>query len=85
MHVSRYKQWEVLPASKFSGKWFKFAVGNELLEIDNAKKELNVELIKKVEFSLPIEDSKRTILCFKKLKDNLKYPRKNSEISKKRL
>ena len=31
MHVSRYKQWEVLPASKFSGKWFKFAVGNELL------------------------------------------------------
>lgn len=31
MHVSRYKQWEVLPASKFSGKWFKLAVGNELL------------------------------------------------------
>ena len=32
MHVSRYKQWEVLPASKFSGNWFKLAVGNELLE-----------------------------------------------------
>ena len=31
MHVSRYKQWEVLPASKFSGKWFKIAVGNEFL------------------------------------------------------
>ena len=31
MHVSRYKQWEVLPASKFSGKWFKIAVGNEYL------------------------------------------------------
>lgn len=31
MHVSRYKQWEVLPKSKFSGKWFKLAVGNELL------------------------------------------------------
>lgn len=31
MHVSRYKQWEVLPASKFSGEWFKLAVGNELL------------------------------------------------------
>ena len=31
MHISRYKQWEVLPASKFSGKWFKLAVGNELL------------------------------------------------------
>lgn len=32
MHVSRYKQWEVLPASKFSGKWFKLAVGNDMLE-----------------------------------------------------
>ena len=31
VHISRYKQWEVLPASKFSGKWFKIAVGNELL------------------------------------------------------
>lgn len=31
MHVSRYKQWEVLPKSKFSGEWFKIAVGNELL------------------------------------------------------
>lgn len=31
MHVSRYKQWEVLPASKFSGNWFKIAIGNELL------------------------------------------------------
>ena len=32
MHISRYKQWEVLPASKFSGKWFKLAVGNEMLQ-----------------------------------------------------
>ncbi len=31
MHVSRYKQWEVKPLSMFSGKWFKLAVGNELL------------------------------------------------------
>ena len=31
MHVARYKQWEVLPASKFSGQWFKIAVGNEFL------------------------------------------------------
>lgn len=31
MHVSRYKQWEVLPASKFSGNWFKIAIGNEFL------------------------------------------------------
>lgn len=32
MHVSRYKQWEVLPTSKFSGEWFKLAVGNDTLE-----------------------------------------------------
>ena len=32
MHVSRYKQWEVLPSTKFSGKWFKLAVGNEMLQ-----------------------------------------------------
>lgn len=31
MHVSRYKQWEVLPADRWSGKWFKLAVGNDLL------------------------------------------------------
>ena len=32
MHVSRYKQWEVWPADRFSGKWFKLAVGNDLLQ-----------------------------------------------------
>lgn len=31
-HVSRYKQWEVLPKHKWSGKWFKLAVGNETLQ-----------------------------------------------------
>lgn len=31
-HVSRYKQWEVLPKHKWSGKWFKLAVGNEILQ-----------------------------------------------------
>lgn len=31
-HVSRYKQWEVLPKHKWSGKWFKLAVGNEVLQ-----------------------------------------------------
>lgn len=31
MHVSRYKQWEVLPADRWSGKWFKLAVGNDVL------------------------------------------------------
>ena len=31
-HVSRYKQWEVLPKHKWSGKWFKLAVGNDVLQ-----------------------------------------------------
>ncbi len=31
-HISRYKQWEVLPADRWSGKWFKLAVGNEVLQ-----------------------------------------------------
>lgn len=52
MHVSRYKQWEVLPASKFSGKWFKFAVGNELLEskiLGVLDKDISEEDIKEAE------------------------------------
>ena len=57
----------------------------ELKEINNAINELNVRLIKKEEFKLPIEGSNRTILLFEKLKDNKKYPRKYSEIKKKRL
>lgn len=31
MHVSRYKQWEVLPANRFSKERFKIAVGNDYL------------------------------------------------------
>ena len=49
MHVSRYKQWEVLPASKFSGKWFKIAVGNELLTSYIMGVEVTDEQIKEAE------------------------------------
>lgn len=49
MHVSRYKQWEVLPASKFSGNWFKIAVGNELLTSYIMGENISQEEVKKVE------------------------------------
>ena len=49
MHVSRYKQWEVLPASKFSGKWFKIAVGNELLTSYIMGVNINEEEVKEAE------------------------------------
>lgn len=54
-------------------------------EINNALKQLNSKLLKKIEFSLPIEESKRTILLFRKEKDNKKYPRSYSKIKNNRL
>ena len=49
MHVSRYKQWEVLPASKFSGNWFKIAVGNEFLTSYIMGVDVPQELVKEAE------------------------------------
>lgn len=76
-----------IPLTKIGGYFIplKANMETEINEIDNAINELNVELIKKQEFKLPIEESNRTILLFKKIKDNKKYPRKYSEIKKKRL
>lgn len=76
-----------IPLTKIGGYFIplKANMETEINEIDNAINELNVELIKKQEFKLPVEESNRTILLFKKIKDNKKYPRKYSEIKKKRL
>lgn len=76
-----------IPLTKINGYFIPLKANmiEELKEIDNAINELNVRLIKKEEFKLPIEGSTRTILLFEKLKDNKKYPRKYSEIKKKRL
>ncbi len=60
-------------------------VEEELKEIDNALKKLSTKLIQKEEFLLPLENSKRTILLFKKEKENKHFPRKNNEIKKNRL
>ena len=76
-----------IPLTKIGGYFIplKANMETEINEIENAINELNVELIDKQEFKLPIEESNRTILLFKKIKDNRKYPRKYSEIKKKRL
>ena len=76
-----------IPLTKIGGYFIplKANMETEINEIDNAINELNVELIEKQEFKLPVEESNRTILLFKKIKDNRKYPRKYSEIKKKRL
>lgn len=76
-----------IPMTKI-GKYFiamKANVEDEIKEIDNALKSLNTKQIEKIEFDLPIENSKRTIIIFEKQQDNKKYPRKNSEIKKNRL
>lgn len=50
---------------------------------DNAIKQLNFRLIMEKEFLLPIENSNRTLLLFKKEKEtSKKFPRKFSEIKK---
>ena len=77
-----------LPLVK-NGKYFiplKANISREILEINNAKKELNCELVDKVEFLLPYEESVRTILKFEKTgKTNKKYPRDYAQIKKKPL
>ena len=76
-----------IPMTKVGGYFIpmKANMTEEIKEIDNSINELNVELLDKLEFLLPIENSNRTILLFKKIKDNTKYPRKFSEIKKNRL
>lgn len=59
-------------------------VEEELVNIDNYYNKLEISLIKKEEFKLPIENSLRTILSYKKLKKtNNIYPRKYNDIIKK--
>lgn len=76
-----------IPMTKI-GKYFiamKANVEEEITEINNALSKLNTSINQVLEFNLPIENSKRTIIKFQKNKDNKKYPRKNSEIKKNRL
>ncbi len=61
-------------------------VDEELKNIDNCLKKLDLTLLKKEEFELPKENSKRTLLMFQKNKStNDNYPREYSKIKKKNL
>ena len=85
-HLSTLLEYSI-PMTK-QNKYFialKANVDEEIKEIDNALKCLNTKIEEKIEFNLPVENSNRTIIIFKKLKDNGKYPRKYSEIKKNRL
>ena len=85
-HLSTLLEYSI-PMTK-QNKYFialKANVDEEIKEIDNALKCLNTKLEEKIEFNLPVENSNRTIIKFKKIKDNGKYPRKYSEIKKNRL
>lgn len=85
-HLSTLLEYSI-PMTK-QNKYFialKANVDGEIKEIDNALKCLNTKIEEKIEFNLPVENSNRTIIKFKKLKDNGKYPRKYSEIKKNRL
>ena len=67
--------------------YFIFLKGNieeELKESENAQKLLNIKLIQKEEFLLPIENSKRTIIKLQKTEEiNNKYPRNFTQIKQK--
>jgi len=61
-------------------------ISQEIINSQNAIKELSVVEENRIEFLLPIEESQRCIIKFKKISNtNKKYPRKNAEIKKKPL
>ena len=61
-------------------------LSNESIDIEKYSKIFNIKQLSKIEFYLPKENSKRTLVLFeKKAKTNLKYPRSYNEIKKKNL
>ena len=73
-----------IPLTKTNGYFIAMKGKNE--EATNALKELNSEIIETNSFLLPVEQSNRTIIKIKKIKEtNKKFPRKYSEIKKKPL
>lgn len=71
------------------GKYFiplKANIDEEILLADNAEKLLYIIKDEIIKFKLPIENSNRTIIRYKKIKStNKKYPRKFADIKKKPL
>lgn len=73
------------PALKINGHFYlmKATATDEIKEATNAIKALNFKLNNLVEFSLPIEQSTRTIIDLEKIsKTNPKYPRNFAQIKK---
>ena len=72
-----------------SKKYVILMKGDATIELENTDylyKELDIKLTEKEEFLLPIENSKRTLLKYEKLKEtNKKYPRNYGQIKKKPL
>ncbi len=61
-------------------------ITKEIEGISSYEKKLNIKEIKRISFKLPIENSLRTLILYKKEeKTDLKYPRKYNEIKKKSL
>lgn len=61
-------------------------ISQEINLLDSSLNKINGKFIKKEEFLLPFEESKRTLLLISKSKKTSdKYPRKNAEIKKKPL
>ena len=77
-----------IPLVKVNGYYIamKSDISKEIDNIDIYEKELNIKKEKEIKFYLPIENSLRTLIVYKKLKEtNKKYPRKSNEIKKKNL
>lgn len=77
-----------IPMLKIKGKFIamKSDVSNELKNISYVNEKLNISLSNRIEFLLPYENSKRTILEFTKNSNTPSiYPRKYSEMKKKPL
>lgn len=77
-----------IQALKINGFYIlmKSNVDEELKNIDNCLKKLDLTLLKTEEFELPKENSKRTLLMFQKNQStNDNYPREYSKIKKKNL
>lgn len=63
--------------------FLKSNIEEELKESEKCLKTLNLDLVEKIEFNLPIENSKRTILKIQKTKEISKqYPRNFAKIKK---
>lgn len=75
-----------IPLVKVNGHYIamKSNIENEIKNIDNYYNKLDIIKEKDIIFNLPIENSLRTLIIYKKIKKtNILYPRKYTEIKKK--